>query len=112
MAEKASRRKFLRKVAAGLPALAAGGALTHIGLTAKRGKNGSKFPGDPAVWRAKFLDQARAERGTAAIVDTVGAPGRATEVPLGVDLTPGPLAVAGHGISAGGVAGGAGHPRP
>ncbi|KKK63617.1 hypothetical protein LCGC14_2992470 [marine sediment metagenome] len=62
MAGKASRRNFLRKIAAGLPALAAGGAFAHIGLTAKRGKNGSKFPGDPTVWRSKFLKQARAER--------------------------------------------------
>ena len=94
MPEEASRRSFLRKMAAGLPALAAGGLLTHIGLTAKRGKNGSKFPGDPAVWRSKFLNQARAERGPVATLDAVDAPVRPTELPLVMDISRGPIAVA------------------
>jgi molybdopterin-containing oxidoreductase family iron-sulfur binding subunit len=94
MAGKASRRKFLRKIAAGLPALAAGGALAHIGLTAKRGNNGSKFPGDPTVWRSKFLDQARAEKGATAAVDTVDAPVRPTDVPMVMDISQGPIAIA------------------
>src|SRR3989304_3286168 len=94
MAEKASRRKCLRKIAAGLPALAAGGVLTHIGLTAKRRQNGSKFPGDPAVWRSKFLDKARAEQGTAAVLDTVDAPVRPTDIPMVMDISRGPIAVA------------------
>ncbi len=94
MPEEDSRRSFLRKMAAGLPALAAGGLLTHIGLTAKRGKNGSKFPGDPAVWRSKFLNQARAERGPVATLDAVDAPVRPTELPLVMDISRGPIAVA------------------
>ena len=94
MAEKASRRKFLRKIAAGLPALAAGGMLTHIGLTAKRRQNGSKFPGDAAVWRSKFLDKARAEQGTAAVLDTVDAPVRPTDLPMVMDITRSPIAIA------------------
>ncbi len=76
MATRTSRRKFLRKVATGLPALAAGGALAHVGLLATRGKNGTKFPGDPAVWRARFLEQARAERGASAAVATMAAPAK------------------------------------
>ncbi len=94
MAGKASRRNFLRKVATGLPALAAGGALAHIGVMAKQGKNGSKFPGDPAVWRSKFLDQARAENGAAAVVDVIDAPVKPTDVPLVMDISRGPIAVA------------------
>ena len=94
MAEKASRRKFLRKIAAGLPALAAGGMLTHIGLTAKRRQNGSKFPGDAAVWRSKFLDQARGERGAVAAVDVMDAPVRPTDLPMVMDISRGPIAVA------------------
>lgn len=94
MAGKASRRNFLRKIAAGLPALAAGGALAHIGLTAKDRKNGSKFPGDPAVWRSKFLKQARAEKGVTAAVDVIDAPVKPTDVPMVMDISQGPIALA------------------
>jgi molybdopterin-containing oxidoreductase family iron-sulfur binding subunit len=94
MAGKASRRKFLRKIAAGLPALAAGGALAHIGLTAKRGNNGSNFPGDPTVWRSRFLEQARAEKGATAAVDVIDAPVKPRDVPLVMDITQGPIAIA------------------
>ena len=49
MAARSSRRKFLRKLATGLPALAAGGALAHTGvLLAKGKKRAGDFPGDPA----------------------------------------------------------------
>ena len=94
MVGKAGRRNFLRKVMACLPAIAAGGALAHIGLTAKDRQNGSKFPGDPAVWRSKFLDQARAERGAADALDTVAAPVRPTDLPMVMDVSRGPIAVA------------------
>ena len=94
MAVRASRRKFLRKLAAGLPALAAGGALAHMGLTAKRGKSGSQFPGDPAVWRSKFLDKARAEKGATAALDTIDAPVRPSDMPMVMDISRGPIAVA------------------
>ena len=94
MAGKASRRNFLRKIAAGLPALAAGGAFAHIGLTAKRGKNGSKFPGNPTVWRSKFLKQARAEKGVTAAVDVIDAPVKPTDVPMVMDISQGPIALA------------------
>ena len=94
MAGKASRRNFLRKIAAGLPALAAGGALAHIGLTSKQGKNGSKFPGDPTVWRSKFLKQARAEKGATAAVDVIDAPVKPTNVPMVMDISQGPIALA------------------
>jgi len=94
MAKKASRRKFLRRLAAGLPALAAGGGLAHIGLMTAKGKNGSKFPGDPAVWRSKFFDQARAEKGAAPAVDILDAPLRPTEVPMVMDQSRGLLTVA------------------
>ena len=94
MAAQASRRKFLRKLAAGLPALAAGGVLAHMGLTTKRGNNGSKFPGDPAVWRSKFLDKARAEKGATAALDTIDAPVRPSDMPMVMDISRGPIAVA------------------
>ncbi len=94
MAGKASRRKFLRKIATGLPALAAGGALTHMGLTAGRGKNGSQFPGDPAVWRSKYLGQARAEKGATAAVDVIDAPVKPADVPMVMDISQGPIAIA------------------
>lgn len=94
MAGKASRRNFLRKVATGLPAVAAGGALAHIGLMAKQGKNSSKFRGDPAVWRSKFLDQARAENGATTVVDIIDAPVRPSDMPLVMDISRGPIAIA------------------
>src|SRR3972149_3946922 len=89
MAKRTSRRKFLRKVAGGLPAVAAGGALAHIGLLTAKGKNGSKFRGDPAVWRSKVLQQAQAEKGGAAAVDVMDVPVRPTEVPMVMDIKPG-----------------------
>ncbi len=93
MATQSSRRKFLQKVAAGLPALAAGGALAHIGVLAGRRKNGSQFPGDPAVWRSKFLAQARAEGATKA-VDLIDAPVRPSDAPLVMEIGQGPIPVA------------------
>ena len=94
MAAQASRRKFLWKLAAGLPALAAGGVLAHIGLAGKRGGNGSQFPGDPAVWRSKFLDKARAEKGATAALDTIDAPVRPSDMPMVMDVSRGPVTVA------------------
>jgi len=94
MAARSSRRKFLRKLATGLPALAAGGALAHTGVLVAKGKNGSKFPGDAAVWRSKFLDQARAEKGGAAVVDIIDAPVRPTDLPMVMDISRGPIALA------------------
>ncbi len=93
MGTKSSRRKFLRHVAAGLPVLAAGGALAHIGLLTAKGRNGAKFPGDPAVWRSKFLAQAQAERGTATAVDILEAPARPSDLPLVMDISEGRPAV-------------------
>src|SRR3972149_4946211 len=89
MGQKSSRRKFLRKLATGLPALAAGGALAHTGVLVAKGKNGSKFPGDPAVWRSKFLEEAQAERGAGAAVDTIAATVRPPGGPLVMDIRPG-----------------------
>ena len=95
MSQRSSRRKFLRKVAAGLPALAAGGALAHIGLLAAKGKNGSKFSGDPAAWRSKFLDQARAERGAARAVDVMEVPVRpSTHAPMVMEIGRGTIPLA------------------
>jgi len=94
MAARSSRRKFLRRLAAGLPALAAGGALAHTGVLLAKGKKGSKFTGDPAVWRSKFLDQARSERGGVAVTDAIEAPVRPTDIPLVMDISRGPIAVA------------------
>src|SRR3990172_863215 len=90
MAARSSRRKFLRKLATGLPALAAGGALAHTGVLLAKGKKGAgDFPGDAAVWRSKFLDQARAEKGGTAVVDIIDAPVRPTDLPLVMDIRPG-----------------------
>ena len=90
MAARSSRRKFLRKLATGLPALAAGGALAHTGVLLAKGKRRpSDFPGDPAVWRSKFLDQARAEKAGTAVVDIIDAPVRPTDLPLVMDIRPG-----------------------
>ncbi len=94
MAARSSRRRFLRKIATGLPVLAAGGVLAHIGLTAKRGKNGSKFPGDATVWRSKFLKRARAEKGATAAVDVIDAPVKLADVPMVMDISQGPIALA------------------
>ena len=74
MTEKSSRRTLLRKLATGLPALAAGAALTHMGLTATKRKPPGEFGGDPAVWREQFLESARAEKGVVRAVDTLEAP--------------------------------------
>jgi hypothetical protein len=41
MAQKFSRRSLLRKVAAGLPAVAAGGILAHTGLANAKGRKAS-----------------------------------------------------------------------
>lgn len=77
-----SRRRFLKRAAKGLPALAAGGALGHIGLMAAKGENGSKFPGDAAVWRSRFLEQARAEKGAAPATDVIDAPVKPPSGPI------------------------------
>lgn len=91
MAVRSSRRRFLGKLASGLPALAAGSALAHMGLLATKGKRRSDFPGDPAVWRRRFLDQAKAERGGAAVRDVMEAPVKPTDVPLVMDIRQGAL---------------------
>jgi molybdopterin-containing oxidoreductase family iron-sulfur binding subunit len=94
MATKSSRRKFLGKLASGLPALAAGGALAHMGVLATRKKNGaSAFPGDPNVWRSKFLEEARAERGGVVTLGSVETRVRpAADVPMVMDITQAPVA--------------------
>jgi Fe-S-cluster-containing dehydrogenase component len=92
MSKKTSRRKFLRKIATGLPAIAAGGAATHIGLTALSG-NGPKFPGEPGTWKSKFLAEAVAERGGAAPSDIIDVPARPIEVPMVMDYRGGAVAV-------------------
>ena len=74
MPDQSSRREFLRKLATGLPALAAGAALTQVGVTATKRKPAGGFPGDPAVWREQFLEAARAEKAAAPVLDTVDAP--------------------------------------
>ncbi len=84
MTAKSSRRRFLRKLATGLPVLAAGGALAHIGLTARPGK-ASEFPGDASKWRQRFLAAARSERGASATLDLVDIPVRPSQVPLVMD---------------------------
>src|SRR3972149_5312148 len=95
MGQKSSRRKFLRKLVTSLPALAAGGALAHTGVLLAKGKKGAgDFPGDAAVWRSKFLDQARAEKGGTAVVDIIDAPVRPTDLPMVMDISRGPIAVA------------------
>jgi len=94
MAEKATRRGFLKKVATGLPPLIAGGFLTHVGLTSTRGSDKSDFPGDPAVWRSKFLDQARAENGGAAVVDTMEAPVKPADLAMVMDIENGIIPLA------------------
>jgi len=96
MAARSSRRKFLRKLATGLPALAAGGALAHTGVLLAKGKKGAgDFPGDAAVWRSKFLDQARAEKAGTAVVDIIDAPVRPTDIPMVMDISRGHIALAG-----------------
>src|SRR3972149_1432280 len=95
MAARSSRRKFLRRLASGLPALAAGAPLAHTGtLLATGKKKASEFPGDPAAWRSKFLDQARSERGGVAVTDAIEAPVRPSDMPLVMDISRGPIAVA------------------
>jgi molybdopterin-containing oxidoreductase family iron-sulfur binding subunit len=84
MATTNTRRSFLRKVATGLPALAAGGALAHIGLSSP--KKTSEFPGDASIWRQEFLSQAKAERGGAAATDLMEIPLRPSEVPMVADI--------------------------
>ena len=76
-----SRRGFLAKVAKVAPALAAAGALAHIGLAGGKGKGKGEFPGDPAAWRQKFLEAARAAKAAGAADETPEAPIRPSDVP-------------------------------
>lgn len=94
MADKTTRRRFLKTVATGLPPLIAGGLLTHAGLTATRASERSDFPGEPSVWRSKFLDEARAENGGAAAVDTMEAPVKPTDIPMVMDIENGIIPLA------------------
>ncbi len=89
-----TRRDFLRKVAAALPVLAAGGAFAHIGLGVAGGRRPKKFPGDPAAWRAKFLEDAQAERGGSVAVDVIEAPAPPADLPLVMEIGQRPLPVA------------------
>src|SRR3990172_4424833 len=87
-----SRRQLLKMFALGAPAAA--GALTALGRAAASAqKEESAFPGDPTVWRERFLAQGRAERGTSvAAVDVIDAPFRPSELPVGAgpELAPAP----------------------
>ncbi len=95
MARRSTRRRFLGKLAAGLPALAAGGALAHMGLLATKQRTAAdKFPGDPAVWRSRFLNEARAENGGGGVVDTMAAPVKPSDVPLVMDIGQGSIPLA------------------
>jgi len=77
-----TRRRLLKGLARGLPALAAGGALAHMGLAGRKAAGGSRFKGDPEAWRRKFLGEALAERGGTRAVDTVTTPVKITNAPL------------------------------
>lgn len=81
MTEKSSRRSLLRKLATGVPALAAGAALTHIGLAGGRSGATEEFAGDPKVWREKFLAAARAAKAAGPAIDTLQAPIRPSDLP-------------------------------
>ena len=69
-----TRRHLLKSIARGLPAIAAGGALAHIGLAGRKRKASGDFAGDPADWRRKFLTEALAEKGASPAVDTIAPP--------------------------------------
>ncbi len=85
-----TRRRLLKGVLRALPALAAGGATAHLGFLATKQKKGDgQFPGDPAVWRSRFLGDALAEKGAARAVDTIRAPVGPSDVPLVMDIAQG-----------------------
>ncbi len=78
-----TRRHLLKSIARGLPAIAAGGALAHIGLAGRKRKASGDFAGDPADWRRKFLTEALAEKGASPAVDTIAPPVKiSTHLPL------------------------------
>ncbi len=79
MATRTSRRRLLRGLAAGLPALAAGGALAQVGvLKAHEKPKSNPLPGDPGEWRGQFFQQALAERANGSAVET---PVKPSELP-------------------------------
>src|SRR3972149_582163 len=82
MGQKSSRRRFLRKLATGLPALPAGRGPAPTGVPVAKGKNGSKFRGDPAVWQAKVIEQVREWQQEGGSLDTKDAPVMPTDIPL------------------------------
>lgn len=81
MTEKSTRRNLLRKLARGVPAVAAGAALSHVGLAAAGRKRGGQFDGDAAVWRKRFLEAAQAAKAAGPALDTMEAPVRPSELP-------------------------------
>jgi hypothetical protein len=73
-AKARSRRRLLKSLLCGVPALAAGGILAHTGVVTAEGQKPSDFPGDAAKWREEFLAEARGEKGAARAVDIMEAP--------------------------------------
>lgn len=97
--EKTGRRRFLRRGVLSLPIVAAGGALPGIGLAATRGGKAESgdFPGDPAAWRTRFLEQAQRERAPSAALGRVAGQTQALPLPvvtLAPDARPAPAAPA------------------
>jgi molybdopterin-containing oxidoreductase family iron-sulfur binding subunit len=83
--KRSTRRTFLRFLSAGLPALAAGGALARGALAAAGKERSVEFPGNPSAWRSKFLTEARSERGIGAAAEMVEAPVRPSTLPLAAE---------------------------
>ncbi len=84
-----SRRKVLKGLILGVPAVV--GAWVGLGRSvAGAAEESTSYPGDPKLWRKQFLAEGRAERGAAAIVDTVEAPVRPSDVPLVANPAPAP----------------------
>ena len=73
-AKARTRRQLLKGLLRGIPALAASGILAQTSVVAAEGEKPSKFPGDAAKWRAKFLAEALDEEGAARAVDVMEAP--------------------------------------
>lgn len=85
---ESTRRSFLRKAAQVIPAAVAGAALGHIGLSGARRKPGGEFEGDPAIWRLRFLEAARAAKAAGPAVDTLQAPvSPSRDVPMVMNIT-------------------------
>ncbi len=93
MGAKTTRRKLLRTLATGLPALAAGGILADTGRIVSKGNKERRFAGDPAGWRAKFLEEARRESGGSAGA-TAPASVKPSDLPVVMDIQEGYIPLA------------------